>query len=138
MPITGNILVTFGGTSYTGGVANSDLGLGQYSTRIIEVTHDTPAKEVFDILVYDPEPESRLQVFRSERIHDLYPVDTDADGIPDYKDNCKAVPNGPLIPGDAAASQLDTDGDGMGDLCDIDIAGKAVNAKRMIPEQPRS
>jgi arylsulfate sulfotransferase len=136
MPTTGNILVTFGGVSYTGGVANSDQGLGQYSTRIIEVTHDTPAKEVFDILVFDPDPKSRLQIFRSERIPDLYPVDTDADGIPDYKDNCKGVPNGPLIPGDVAGSQLDTDGDGMGDLCDIDIAGKTVDAKGMIPEQP--
>jgi hypothetical protein len=81
------------------------------------------------MLVYDPDPHARIQVFRSERIPDLYPVDTDADGIPDYKDNCKLVPNGPLIPGDAASSQLDTDGDGAGDSCDVDNAGMPDGAK---------
>ncbi len=72
------------------------------------------------MLVYDPGPHARLQVYRSERIPDLYPLDTDADGIPDYKDNCKLVPNGPLIPGDAVGSQLNTDGDSAGNLCDDD------------------
>ena len=120
MQKTGNVLITFGGTSVTGGVPNSELGLGEVSTRIIEVTHDTPATEVFDILVYDPVPGARLQVYRSERIPDLYAVDTDADGVPDYKDNCRLVHNGPLPPGDAASSQIDTDGDGMGDVCDTD------------------
>ena len=43
MNTTGNILITFGGTSFTGGVPNAKLGLGEVSTRIIEVTHDTPA-----------------------------------------------------------------------------------------------
>jgi len=117
---TGNILITFGGTSFIGGVANSELGLGDVSTRIIEVTHETPAKKVFDLLVDDPAEHARLQVFRSERIPGLYPVDTDADGIPDYKDNCRLVPNGPLIPGDASTSQLDSDGDAKGDACDTD------------------
>ena len=120
MEKTGNVLITFGGTSFTGGERNSDLGLGEVTTRIIEVTHDTPAVEVFDMLVYDPDPSARLQVYRSERIPDLYPLDTDADGIPDYKDNCKLVPNGPLIPGDALSSQLNTDGDSAGDICDED------------------
>ncbi len=126
MPETGNVLITFGGTSFIGGKKSSDLGMGEISTHIIEVTHETPATEVFDMQVYDPEPDARLQVFRSERIPDLYPVDTDADGVPDYKDNCKLVPNGPLIPGDAATSQLDADGDGAGDACDDNSA--AVNA----------
>jgi hypothetical protein len=120
MNTTGNVLITFGGTSFTGGVRNSELGLGAVSTRIIEVTHDTPATKVFDILVYDPGRQARLQVYRSERIPDLYPVDTDADGVPDYKDNCTLDQNGPLVPGDAVNSQLDTDGDGAGDICDDD------------------
>ena len=120
MKKTGNVLITFGAVSFTGGARNSELGLGAISTRIIEVTHDTPAKKVFDMLVYDPGRRARIQVYRSERIPDLYPVDADADGIPDYKDNCKLVPNGPLIPGDAANSQLNTDGDGAGDMCDDD------------------
>lgn len=37
------------------------------------------------------------------------PLDTDRDGVPDDKDNC------PLI---ANADQLDSDGDGKGDICD--------------------
>jgi hypothetical protein len=129
---TGNVLITFGGISVTDGVTNSSLGLGEISTRIIEVTHDTPAVKVFDIMLYDPALRARLQVYRSERIPDLYPVDTDADGIPDYKDNCKLKPNGPLIPGAAVNSQLDTDEDGVGDICDDDNTGMAVGAQGMM------
>jgi arylsulfate sulfotransferase len=128
MKKTGNVLITFGGTSYTGGVANSELGLGEASTRIIEVTHETPAKRVFDMLVYDPAPYARLQVFRSERIPDLYPH---------YQDNCVLVPNGPLIPGDAASSQLDSTGDHVGDACDgagsDSVHGKAAVMRERIP-----
>jgi len=133
---TGNVLITFGGTSFTGGVKNNDLGLGAVSTRIIEVTHDTPAEKVFDMLVYDPERGSRLQIYRSERIPDLYPVDTDADGVPDYRDNCRLDPNGPLIPGDAASSQLDTDGDGVGDVCDADTTGMNAGEEGMAVQMP--
>lgn len=117
---TGNILITFGGTSYTDGTANAELGLGEVSTRIIEVTHDTPGEAVFDLLVYEPAPHARLQVYRSERIPDLYPVDADADGVPDYRDNCVQVPNGPLAPDAVISNQLDTDGDAAGDSCDPD------------------
>lgn len=37
--------------------------------------------------------------------------DGDGDGVPDFRDNCVAVPN---------ASQLDTDGDNAGNACDSD------------------
>ena len=37
--------------------------------------------------------------------------DTDSDGIPDVSDNCPGVPN---------SEQLDTDGDGLGNACDLD------------------
>jgi len=39
-------------------------------------------------------------------------ADTDSDGVYDEDDNCTLVPN---------ADQLDTDGDGFGNLCDGDL-----------------
>ena len=39
-------------------------------------------------------------------------TDTDADGVPDSIDNCQLVAN---------ANQLDTNGDGFGNICDADI-----------------
>jgi len=41
-------------------------------------------------------------------------ADADADGVPDETDNCSDVPN---------PRQRDTDGDGMGNLCDADVDG---------------
>ena len=46
-----------------------------------------------------------------------HPPDTDADGVPDDKDNC---------PGNANADQVDTDGDDLGDACDADEDGDGV------------
>ena len=48
-------------------------------------------------------------------------VDSDADGVDDGLDNCINAPNGPLIPDAGGNSQLDTDGDGYGNLCDGDL-----------------
>ena len=48
-------------------------------------------------------------------------VDSDADGVEDNLDNCINAPNGPLIPDPGGNSQLDTDGDGYGNLCDADL-----------------
>jgi len=48
----------------------------------------------------------------------LVPPDADADGVPDTGDSCVARANGP----DAGANdQLDTDGDGYGNVCDCDF-----------------
>ncbi len=43
--------------------------------------------------------------------------DTDADGVPDHLDDC---------PRDADAGQVDTDGDGVGDVCDAETCGNGV------------
>jgi hypothetical protein len=51
------------------------------------------------------------------------PADFDHDGIPDHEDNCILVPNGPLDPDAGGNSQLDTDGDGYGNICDADLNG---------------
>ncbi len=48
-------------------------------------------------------------------------IDTDGDGIADALDNCILVANGPLIPDAGGNSQLDTDGDGYGNICDADL-----------------
>ena len=48
--------------------------------------------------------------------------DSDGDGVTDEMDNCISAPNGPLIPDAGGFVQLDTDGDGYGNLCDADIA----------------
>ncbi len=47
--------------------------------------------------------------------------DQDGDGVPDDRDDCIAVPNGPLHPDVGGHSQRDTSGDGYGNLCDADF-----------------
>ncbi len=48
--------------------------------------------------------------------------DSDLDGLPDNADNCAVDQNGPTAPDAGGNVQLDTDGDGIGNLCDPDIA----------------
>lgn len=48
-------------------------------------------------------------------------IDRDADGIQDNRDNCVLVPN---------ADQVDTDGDGKGDVCDDDIDNDGIPNER--------
>ncbi|NND60256.1 MAG: hypothetical protein HKN49_08310, partial [Gammaproteobacteria bacterium] len=42
--------------------------------------------------------------------------DSDSDGTPDAQDNCIAEPNGPTTPDSGGNVQLDSDGDGIGNL----------------------
>ena len=49
------------------------------------------------------------------------PVDSDSDGIVDLEDNCIEAPNGPVLPDAGSNSQLDTDNDGYGNMCDGDL-----------------
>lgn len=122
LPETGNVLITFGGTSYTGGVQHSELGLGGIHTRIIEVTHDDPAEKVFDVRIYNPEEGApRTQIYRSDRIPSLYPltvrIDSDGDGAYDAVD---------IFPLDPAESD-DTDSDGIGNNADEDDDGDGIS-----------
>lgn len=48
-------------------------------------------------------------------------TDADADGAHDGQDNCVDAANGPLLPDAGGNSQLDTDGDGYGNICDGDL-----------------
>ena len=49
-------------------------------------------------------------------------MDSDADGLLDPDDDCRHQANGPALPDGGGNSQLDTDGDGIGNACDADIA----------------
>jgi len=118
MKNTGNVLITSSATAWLGGVASKSLDMGRWHTRIIEVDHNTPAEKVFEIEVFNMNRNAEIRSYRSERIPDLYPLDIDADGVPDYQDNCVHEPNGALIPDAGGNSQADTDNDGLGDVCD--------------------
>jgi len=48
------------------------------------------------------------------------------DGVGDACDNCTLLANGPAIPDAGGNSQLDTDGDGFGNMCDADFNGNTV------------
>ena len=52
--------------------------------------------------------------------------DTDEDGVADVADNCQLVPNGPLSFDMGGASQLDTNSDGFGNICDPDLNNDGV------------
>ena len=52
---------------------------------------------------------------------DCDPLDSDQDGVLDRNDNCTLAPNGPTMPDAGGNVQLDTDGDGFGNLCDGDL-----------------
>jgi hypothetical protein len=56
-------------------------------------------------------------------------ADQDADGAHDGQDNCVDAANGPWLPDAGGNSQLDTDGDGYGNICDgdLDNSGGIVN-----------
>lgn len=61
-----NVLITHG---------NIVSGPSKYEARVLEVTHTTPAREVFNLRVFndEPDPDAGWRVYRSERIPSLYP-----------------------------------------------------------------
>ena len=71
MPQTGNVLIDFGG------LVSDDEGQfvagGTHNwTRIVEVTHETPARKVFELFVNAAPPDGWFS-FRAERIPSVYP-----------------------------------------------------------------
>ena len=68
LPKTGNVLITHG---------NIYKKSGKLSARILEVTHTTPAVEVFQLDVFDASsnPKNGWRIYRAERIRSLYPKD---------------------------------------------------------------
>jgi hypothetical protein len=68
---TGNVLMTFGGTTVVNGETTEDLGLGSAIARIVEVEHVEQAEPVFDLQIHDP---GLVQgtVYRSDRIPALH------------------------------------------------------------------
>lgn len=73
--------------------------------------------------IYDPNPNSRVWIYRSEKIPTLYAsnvrmfFDSDHDGLLDNVDNCTLVAN---------PDQRDTDHDGFGNACDPDLNNDGV------------
>jgi hypothetical protein len=121
MKNTENVLITYGDVTFADGVSSDDIGMGAHHTRIVEVDHNTPAEKQFEVAIYNTTPGSAMKIYRSERIPDLYPMDTDNDGVPDYQDNCIQHANGPLIPDAGGNSQQDSNNDGFGNACDADL-----------------
>ncbi|MCH5375023.1 MAG: aryl-sulfate sulfotransferase, partial [Planctomycetes bacterium] len=75
LPQTGNILVTDGGhIEYRGGIPSDKIPSDEQWARILEVTHETPAKRVWEVRL-ESEREYHLgwSVYRSERIEGLLP-----------------------------------------------------------------
>ena len=72
MPRTGNVLINYGGlVSDAGGTQVVD-GAGHNWVRIVEVTHETPAEKVFELVIDDERP-AGWSVARVERLPSLYP-----------------------------------------------------------------
>ncbi len=123
MPLTGNVVLTMSDTRHIAGWPSADWGLGFAHTAIVEVDHGTPPQKLFDMRIYDPNPNARTWVYRSERIPSLYGADvlivpdSDGDGVIDTWDNCTLTSN---------PDQRDTDGDGYGSICDPDLNNDGV------------
>ena len=68
-----------------------------------------------------PGPAEAFVIASLASVVQVIPGDADADGVLDVVDNCVNVPNGPLTPDAGGHSQLDSNGDGFGNLCDADL-----------------
>lgn len=69
----------------------------------------------------DADGEIYIASLYSGILYRLRSADSDSDGVGDSQDNCIEQPNGPLIPDAGGNSQLDSDGDRIGNMCDCDL-----------------
>jgi arylsulfate sulfotransferase len=78
MKQSGNVLITFGNTTYVNGLHPSPVATNSAMARIIEVTHDPIPEVVFDLALFSYTNTSPTYagcfVYRSDRIPDLYSV----------------------------------------------------------------
>ncbi|MGI9343928.1 MAG: PQQ-dependent sugar dehydrogenase [Gammaproteobacteria bacterium] len=108
------------------------------SLEIQEITIDPVGDPGGRYLGFGESPDGELLVVTSdfgsnppsrllEIVGGLAPgLDSDGDGVDDDFDNCKLVPNGPDALDAGGNSQLDTDGDGIGNICDPDFNGNGI------------
>lgn len=75
LPVTGNILATFGFVLGEGGVANPDAGLGYVSARVVEFSRTDPSAPVLDLRITtdDAADPYGAWAYRAERIPFLLP-----------------------------------------------------------------
>ncbi len=71
MPETGNILIDFGGL-VSNAAGNFTTGRGHNWSRIVEVTHETPAETIFELIIDTERPDGWF-AYRAERLPSLYP-----------------------------------------------------------------
>jgi len=72
LPRTGHVLVTDGGrVTQPNGLPGFHPAQGRKWARVFEVTHETPAAVVFEVVLDDPR--CGWTVYRSERLSSLYP-----------------------------------------------------------------
>ena len=72
LPATENVLITVGGVITDASGVATQASDGRRSARIVEVTHETPAQKVFELIVEDEWPAGGWHVYRAQRIPSLY------------------------------------------------------------------
>lgn len=101
-------------------VSESDPHLTTGSPAINAGTSDNAPDTDIDS---NPRPQEFLVEIGADEVCEL---DLDGDGICDGEDNCILVANGPLSLDAGGNIQLDTDGDGYGNICDPDLDNNGV------------
>jgi hypothetical protein len=106
-----DVTVALGGIYTDAGATATDNVDGDISDNIVVTSNvDTTQLGSYTVRynVQDGNGNSAVEVIRNVTVED---VDTDGDGILDGNDNCVSEPN---------SDQLDTDGDFVGNACDLD------------------